>query len=1390
MSKKTNHLYRIMRLRYAAAGILAGVLLLGGQTQVQAAKATPLSNLAEGIKEIKSYPNVTVEHPEKLTDGDKYYLSYDGNTNKKGDEWEPYVEDGNSAKISGKKSYIQIDLGDSYPIEVINVKMRNYVGQSTFRNGSGDSRMKRLTGTKAKYKGVSVVIGENEHLTDGQVVFCQEGAMLPDGVKRPDQLASGAPEMAEMGGEWFYMDYSKGLGLEPSSQGTTKTARYIRVYAECENLDNLEFMELGVYGYKDEKGKEDSKEEALRYGDKRRLIDNKHPLMIATAYSDDVLDRTKEGTPGLQGYNTVQGRWNAIPDDLKPYNVMMLHTNNMRQFSPDHIAQAYLQEYYERGLQDGYECGASIMLMCIGASSVHGGADWYITGCIDYGWLDLMYRMYPNMQGIFNSENGWSGHKNKVAAAASEMLEIADRFGGFFVWSELHNVFGYEPNTIKTMLEKHGDSFFITYKNTEVGGHDLEDMSVYQGAWLADYIGGWGMLSDTWSWDKRYSKLWQGGNGYSNWQKLCGEPESLLGIQMLTTYLNGGVIYTFEFPELVYGSKDTNAPANVHVIQELFRYFVENPAPDQKEILAETKAMTYGISSLHDGLNAPEERGFNTMKTGRYGLIPALPTIESKEKAVARLASKVKQLEVEMPDVLSNNDAVLASKPTRVKHFQGLYNIEYVGSAFAQKRQGTWFVFNSMVNTDKKQAAVIPAESHKDGRIKTTLDPHTFFYMEEGGDGSVDITLNNYRVNKDFWVFDNPQGWNWKGSFAAGQVGTLPGKLAVYNYMLTKNVVNAQGEIEIETFQGNNALNKETVKRLSPDDNEFNYDKDGNITQTKGFNFRTTVFEFTKVTQAPTVKVVDAQKPDTDNQPQYKDPVVTFDKDTGKAVVSIEHNGWVKLSVTDLAYAEDKNAVEIVDGVSIDGGGNENQGLENLAQLAATSFSAAPSGDRVKHATDGNKTTDNYADPGGDAGGAHWVQFDMNGLHKVEEVKLWRYFNGGRQYRDTVILLSPEASFPKDKTLVLWNANDNAERQWPKSMDGKDGTHKLPEGTDPLYPEVKEGKSFKVYDQNVKWLDADTNRPIPKQGEAFEARYARVYLNGSNENNSNHIVEVEIKGKQGEIELVDKEAPTTPTALSVSREKGRSMLVDFAPSADNYGVDHYEVEVTGQESRSLSINQTSVLLEGLPMGEYSVKVTAVDAAGNRSGQAHAEFVVPEITVEASLPEGHYDTAQNVELIPLEEGGELYYTLDGHRPFDGSGNPTAGARLYSGAILVERSSILRAAVKKDGVVYSVFSWQYVIGGQEEGDFNAPNAPGDLRVDSRTADAVVLSWSGDEAGVVYQVYVNGEKEWEGSALQCSIRGLNPLTAYQIYVTAMDAAENESLRSATVEVITKRK
>mgnify|MGYP000272163730 CR=1 FL=1 len=44
--------------------------------------------------------------------------------------------------------------------------------------------------------------------------------------------------------------------------------------------------------------------------------------MIATAYSNDVYEIGQEEGPELQGSNTVDGRWNAIPDDLKENNVL------------------------------------------------------------------------------------------------------------------------------------------------------------------------------------------------------------------------------------------------------------------------------------------------------------------------------------------------------------------------------------------------------------------------------------------------------------------------------------------------------------------------------------------------------------------------------------------------------------------------------------------------------------------------------------------------------------------------------------------------------------------------------------------------------------------------------------------------------------------------------------------------------------------------------------------------------------------------------------------------------------------------------------------------------------------------------------------------------------
>ena len=109
--------------------------------------------------------------------------------------------------------------------------------------------------------------------------------------------------------------------------------------------------------------------------------------------------------------------------------------------------------------------------------------------------------------------------------------------------------------------------------------------------------------------------------------------------------------------------------------------------------------------------------------------------------------------------------------------------------------------------------------------------------------------------------------------------------------------------------------------------------------------------------------------------------------------------------------------------------------------------------------------------------GAQWLQVDLGGLHHVEEVNLYRYWNGTRKYHDTVVLLSPDSSFDPTKTLVLWNGNRDADREWPASLSGTQGeTHKLPKGEKEEYIETKDGKNMKVYGEGVSWLDTDTKK--------------------------------------------------------------------------------------------------------------------------------------------------------------------------------------------------------------------------------------------------------------------------------------------------------------------------
>lgn len=155
------------KARLLGLSCMALVLTAFGVTGVRAdaadaKKAPPLVNLAEE-KDVKVTvgENMDLKNADLLTDGDKYYLQHDATGNKEGNNWENYQEQGTevTSTAEGKNGvWVQVDLGASYPLEVINLKRQVYEAQPNIVNGNpGDG--KRLNGTKISYKNTAIVIG-------------------------------------------------------------------------------------------------------------------------------------------------------------------------------------------------------------------------------------------------------------------------------------------------------------------------------------------------------------------------------------------------------------------------------------------------------------------------------------------------------------------------------------------------------------------------------------------------------------------------------------------------------------------------------------------------------------------------------------------------------------------------------------------------------------------------------------------------------------------------------------------------------------------------------------------------------------------------------------------------------------------------------------------------------------------------------------------------------------------------------------------------------------------------------------------------------------------------------------------------------------------------------
>ena len=136
----------------------------------------------------------------------------------------------------------------------------------------------------------------------------------------------------------------------------------------------------------------------------------------------------------------------------------------------------------------------------------------------------------------------------------------------------------------------------------------------------------------------------------------------------------------------------------------------------------------------------------------------------------------------------------------------------------------------------------------------------------------------------------------------------------------------------------------------------------------------------------------------------------------------------------------------------------------------------------MSNITNGDKSSSAFGVFGADGKtDSSYMELDLGDVREIDSVGLWRYFQDGRTYRDTVIALSEDSDFSKDVEIV-YNSD-------------KGNKHGLGAGKDKAYAETESGKSFAA----------------PK---GTKARYVRVYMRGQDDQKTtNHVVELEVIGR-------------------------------------------------------------------------------------------------------------------------------------------------------------------------------------------------------------------------------------------------------------------------------------
>jgi len=277
--------------------------------------------------------------------------------------------------------------------------------------------------------------------------------------------------------------------------------------------------------------------------------------------------------------------------------------------------------------------------------------------------------------------------------------------------------------------------------------------------------------------------------------------------------------------------------------------------------------------------------------------------------------------------------------------------------------------------------------------------------------------------------------------------------------------------------------------------------------------------------------------------------------------------------------------------------------------------------------------------------------------------------------------------------------------------------------------------------------------------------------------------------------------PSTPDNIRTTNITISTISFAWNAANDDVGVTAYRVYRDGSNTAFTTTTSLSFTVTNLSPGRrYEYSVSAVDAAGNESARSQVLSVTTPVPIDSTAPttpsalratsvsSNTVSLAWNaasdniaVTAYRLYKNGSstAFYTTSALSFTDTGLNPEQSYQYRVSAIDAAGNESSRSAA-------------LTVSTPATPDTSAPTTPSNLRSTTVTSDQISLMWNAasDNVGVTrYRLYKNGSNT---AFATTSTQGYNDtgLTAeqsYQYRVSAVDAAGNESSRSAVLTVST---